>query len=275
MAVVSALRRVPGALARNPVLFVVFGLFGLVQVPQTVAQAVSPLLAGVLSLALTAVTLLVTPFVQAGAMEMADEALDGTTSLDSFVAAGTAYYLSVLGAYLVVFGVSAALGIVGFVVAILGGAAALGAGQGVGSAGLVVAGVVALVLILAYLAFAFLVQFYAQEIVLGGASAVESLKRSAALVRRNLLPTLGYFAVVLLGSLGFGGVIGAASVFVFQSGTAVGAATPSLASALVYAAVVVVGTAVLGALFTTYAVSFWRELRGVSPPSETADPTAP
>ncbi|WP_225336544.1 DUF7847 domain-containing protein [Halomicrobium urmianum] len=260
MAVIDALRRTPSALARNPILVVVFGLFALVQAPQLLAQAVSPVVAGLLSLALTGVLLLVTPFVQAGTMQMADDALDGRTSLRTFVAAGKEHYLSVLGAYLVVFGVSFVLGAVGFVVAIFGGIA-LGAGGGASTGSLIGLGLVVGVILLAYLAFAFLVQFYAQEIVLNGASAIESLRQSAGLVRRNVLSTAGYFVVVMGGSLVVGGGIGVASTFLLPAGTQASAATPPLSAVLLYTVVYVVGIALLGSLFAVYAVAFWRELR--------------
>ena len=59
---------------------------------------------------------------------MADEALEGSTSLATFVDAGRRYYAPVLVAYLVVLGVNAAVGVVVVVLAGVGGAIALGTG---------------------------------------------------------------------------------------------------------------------------------------------------
>lgn len=260
MSVTTALSRVPAALSRNPIIVAVFAAFALLQIPMSVAQAIDPIVGGIVSLGLTGVLLLLSPFFQGGAMKMADEALDGRTSFDSFVDAGKANYLSMLGAFLLIFAVNFVLVIVAGVVMFFTGAAALGAGGEVASGALGVAVLVFAVLVLVYLAFAFFVQFYGQEIVLNDASAIESLKRSAGLVRRNLLSTLGYFVVVVLLSGVFGAVIAVVSVLIL--GTAGSPATPpSMTTSLLQSVVVAAFVTVMSSVVTVFAVSFWRTLR--------------
>jgi hypothetical protein len=273
MAVMKALRQVPGALGRNPVIFVVLGAFGLLQAPQLLAQTVNPLLASVVSLGLSAVLVFLVPFVQAGLIEMADEALDGQTDLGTFLQAGREYYLSVLVAYLAIVAMSFALGVVGFVGSLFGGVAAMVGGPGI--VVLVVVGLVLAAVALVYLVVVFFVQFYGQEIVLDGVGAVDGLKASAGLVRRNLAPAAGYTVVVMAVS----GAMGAAAALVSfllrpdspttvsatEAPATVEAATLSPAAAVGLAVVYAVGSALVGGFLLTFSVAFYRELRGATP----------
>lgn len=279
MAVIRALRQVPGALGRNPVIFVVLGAFGLLQAPQLLAQTVNPLLASVLSLLLSLVFVFVVPFVQAGLVGMADEALDGRTDVGTFVRAGKEFYLSVLGAYFVIVALSFVLGIVAFFGAIFGGLLAFG-GETAGLVALVLIGGVLLLVTFAYLLFVLFVQFYGQEIVLDGASALEGLKRSVGLVRRNLVSTVGYTLVVVVLSGVLGLVAGLVSV-AFQpamdaGGTppAMGAPQLSLTGAAVLLVVYVLGSALVGGVLLTYSVAFYREIRDRTGPSPSDGPGA-
>lgn len=262
MAVIKALRTVPTALARNPILVVIFGLFGLVQAPQLLAQQVSPLA----SLAISGVLILVyafgVPFVQAGTIGMVDEALRGQTTLGTFLNAGKRYYVSLLGAYLLVLGVNFVFALV-VGVAVFAGVISVGVGGSGG--GLLVAGGIALVVGLVYLVFAFFIQFYGQEIVLNNAGAIASLKQSAGLVRANFLSSLAYLvvAIVAVGILGV--VFGAASTLLLPApSTTTMGATPSLsaASLIGYVVVSTVGTALFGSVMAVFSVAFYRELRG-------------
>lgn len=267
MAVLKALRQVPDALVRNPVLFGVLAVFGLLQAPQLLAQTIDPLFASVVSLIVSVVMLFVIPFVQAGLVGMADEALDGRTRVGTFLRAGREHYLSVLGAYFAVVALSFALGIVAFVGAVFGGTLAF-AGEGAQVIGLVVIGGVLLLVAVAYFVVAFFVQFYSQVIVLDGASAVEGLKGSARLVRRNLLSTAGYtlLVVVVAGLVGvLGGVI---SLVVGPAAPGPGAGEPpgmgatlSLTDATVLLGLYVAGSAIAGGILLVYSVAFYRELR--------------
>lgn len=267
MAVIKALRTVPSALARNPILVVLFGLFGLVQAPQLLAQQLDP----ILSLAVSAVFLLLytfgIPFVQAGMIGMADEALDGRTTVGTFLDAGKTYYVSLLGAYLLVLGVNAVFGFV-VVAAVLAGVLSVGA-AGSGS-GLLVAGGVVLFVGLTYLVFAFFIQFYGQEVVLNNAGAIASLRQSAGLVRRNLLSSVGYFVVAVVAGGALGLLFGVASTVLLPTPTV--GATPSLSAvnAVAYVVLSVLGTALFGSVLGVFSVAFYREISGQ--PTR-ADPT--
>jgi hypothetical protein len=222
MAFLNALRGTPGALQRNPVLFVPVLVLMLFQVPQLVLQSIDPLLASVVSLGLSLVFVFVMPFFQAGIIGMADEALDERTSLESFLREGEANYVSVLVAYLVLVAVNFAIGFAAFIMAIpIGFAVFSDLRGGVGIVVLAIAGMIALIIGLAYLLFIFFIQFYGQAIVIDDFGAVDGLKHSYAVVRRNLVSTLGHSVLVgVLGGLA-GGVFAIASMLVSPQSTTV------------------------------------------------------
>lgn len=263
MAVLNALRRTPGALRRNPVLFVPVLLALLFQIPQFALQAVDPVLGSVVSVVFSLVFVVFMPFFQGGVIGMADESLDGYTSMGTFLDDGKANYVSLLVAYLALMAVNFVLGMVGFAVAVFGGVVVLESG-GLASANLaalaVLGAVVALVFLL-YLLVVFFVQFYGQAIVLEGRGAVSGLKRSVSVVRHNLVSTLGYSVLgVVVGGLA-GVVFGAASILLSPRSTALfDLPAPSIPTVLGVGVVLVVGGAVFGAFFGVFSVAFYREL---------------
>jgi hypothetical protein len=285
MAVLHALRTAAGAVGRNPIVFVVAAAFSLLQVPNFVAQAIDPLLGSVVSLATTGLFVFVVPFLFAGIIGMSNEALDGRTSLETFVDAGKAHYVSMLAAYLLVVGLSVVLGIVVFVVFLVGGAALLvgGSAGGMGGAGpalLVVVGLVALAALLLYLLAAFFVQFYGHAIVVDDLGAIAGLKRSVSCVRKHLLAVFGYSLIVgavgavfglfgaafsLLTSPRVPGTMGAQGM----SGAAAAPPTtplshlPTIGSVGVVALTVafVVLSGVVGGFFAVYSTAFYRAIR--------------
>ncbi|WP_256288499.1 hypothetical protein [Halobellus inordinatus] len=275
MAVLTALRQSPGALLRNPVLFVPILALMIVQFPILLLQSVNPLLASVASAALSLVFVAAMPFVQGGLFAMADEALGGRTALDTFVAAGKQYYVAILIAYLVLVAVNFVFGMFGFAASIAGGVLFLGSGgfQSANLAALAVIGVVVAVALLAYLLIVFFVQFYGQAIVLEDRDAVDGLKRSVGVVRGNLLSTFGY--TVLAGVVGglLGSVFAVSSYFLTPSttpgstmGPGMAAAAPQTSASIaglagVTALIVVLGT-LFGGFFTVFSVSFYREITG-------------
>ncbi|MFC6942569.1 hypothetical protein ACFQE8_21820 [Salinirubellus sp. GCM10025818] len=262
MAVLNALRRTPGALQRNPVLFVPILVLMLFQVPQLVLQSINPLLASVVSLGFSLVFVFVMPFFQAGVIGMADEALDGRTSLESFLREGKANYVSVLVAYLVLVAVNFAIGFAAFIMAIpIGFAVFSDLRGGVGIAVLAIAGLIAVVVVLAYLLFVFFIQFYGQAIVIDDLTAVDGLKHSYAVVRVHLASTLGY--TVLVGVFGAvaGGVFGVASILVSPRTTAVLSLPQlSMVSTIGVALLIVVLGALFGGFFGVYSVAFYRTI---------------
>jgi hypothetical protein len=262
MVVLNALRRTPGALQRNPVLFVPVLVLMLFQVPQLVLQSINPLLASVVSLGFSLVFVFVMPFFQAGIIGMADEALDGRTSLESFLREGKANYVSVLVAYLVLVAVNFAIGFAAFIMAIPIGFAVFSDLRGdVGIAVLAIAGLIAVVVVLAYLLFVFFIQFYGQAIVIDDLTAVDGLKHSYAVVRGHLASTLGY--TVLVGVFGAvaGGVFGVASILVSpRTTTVLSLPQLSMVSTVGVALLIVVLGALFGGFFGVYSVAFYRTI---------------
>jgi hypothetical protein len=268
VAVLNALRETPGALLRNPVVFVPVVVLMLFQAPQIVLQTVNPLVGSLVSLTLSLLFVFVTPFFQAGLIGMADEALDGTTSLQTFLGAGKANYVSVLVAYLVLVAVNFAVGFVGLFVAIFGGVAFFGDTTGGPSPALLaVVGAVAAAVVLAYLLFVFLVQFYGQAIVVSGLDAVAALKHSVSVVRHHLASALGYSVLV--------GVLGAAAGGVFALGASL--ATPrsshlvstpqsTLLGAVAVAALLAVVGSLFGGFFGVFSVAFYRRIDATGGP---------
>lgn len=261
MALLSALRRTPSALVRNPVVFVPILVLSALQTPQLLLQSRAPLLASAISLVLSAVYLVAVPFVHAGLIGMADEALDGRTSLSTFVAEGKANFIQVFLVYLAVVAVNFVFGLVVIFGALLA-AVSLYPGGGTPStpvlAGL---GIVGGGFLLAYLLLAFFIQFYAQAIVVDDCDAVESIRRSVSLVRSNLVSVVGYSLLVAVLAGGFGLVGAAASLLSQPDGPAmpVVSGLPSVPVVAV-ALVIVVGGTLFGGFLGVFSVSYYREL---------------
>ncbi|AFK20908.1 hypothetical protein E6P09_18690 (plasmid) [Haloferax mediterranei ATCC 33500] len=262
MAVGKALQSVPSALARNPLIVALFGLFGLIQSVTVVTQQINPLVGLAVSGVFFLGILVGMPFIHGGLIKMADEALRGTTSLSTFISAGKQNYVSLLGAMFVVFGVNMALGIVLWIIVIMG----VGVGMAVGEhTGLIIAGLIGLVIGLVYFVFVFFIQFYSQEIVLNDASAIDSLKQSAALVRKHLLSTFGYMLISAVGGGLVGGAIGAAGPLLLPAPSPTLDSQPLTQELLLgmggYLVIVVLAIAVLGSILTVFSVAFYREIR--------------
>ena len=182
MAAIAALRTALGALGRNPVLFLGGLLYGILVLPQKALPLTGVSFAPTV---LRILTFFVTPFVVAGVIGMADEALGGDTSLGTLRAVGTAAYVPLLVGNFVKFVIVA---IVGVVLGFVGVALVLNVFT-------VAAGAVGLVVGLMAVVILFFVQFYPVLIVLTDADVVESFTESYGFVRRNLVATLGYSVV--------------------------------------------------------------------------------
>lgn len=274
MGAISALSTAVETLKRNLVLlaaaFVVAVVnFGLSAAPVALPEP----MAVVASLSLSGLTFLLTPFFIGGLLAMAAEGLSGTTDFGTFLTGGRANYLRIFAA-MVVFGIGmfavtiatligvAVIGTFALGMGNMGDPTAGGSMAGAG-AGIAVMLVFALVVMLALLVPIFFLQFYAPAIVVSDLGVVAAFKRSAALVRRNLVSTLGYMAVSLvLGTVA--GVVG--FVFVAAGGISAGTALVGAGSetaglvvtfgALVLATVV---TTAVSALGSVYQVAFYDD----------------
>jgi hypothetical protein len=284
MAVLSAFGTAARGVGRNPILLVVAGVYGLLQVPQVLAQAVHPVLSSVVSLGMLPVTILVVPFVVAGLIAMAAEAIEGTTGTQTLLERGKRHYVSVLAAYLLLVAVNFVLLFLGLAVLVAGWVVLLGQGSP-GTATLVVFGIVVAVLVVVYLGVAFFLQFFAHAIVLDDLGAVDGLTRSVDVVRTNLLATFGYSLVVsvlggaigvlagllsTIASLGIrsvtGGALGPGSGFdpgtTMDPGTGLPDLLPEvgIAGALVVLLLYLVVIGLFGGFFATYSTAFYLDI---------------
>ncbi|MFC6875475.1 DUF7847 domain-containing protein [Halobellus marinus] len=260
MAALKSLHPAVTALIRNPILVVLVGLYGVVQLPQLALQSSQPLFAAVFSLGLTGVFIFVMPFVQGGLLGMADEALTGRTGWGTFVADGKSNYVTLLVAYLAIFAVNFVLGIVAFFAFVIGGLGFYMSEGGTNLAGLGIMLGIGVLFVLVYLLVMFFTQFYAHAIVLTDTDLVAGFKRSIGLVRHNLLTVLGYSLILLTGSILFGSIAGVASLLLSPQPTGLPLPDPSLPLLVVAAIVYVVIIAVLGAFYATYSVAFYRSI---------------
>jgi hypothetical protein len=254
MGVLHALRRTPGALGRAPSIVVPqLAVFVLI-LPQLLLQQTNPVASIVVSLVSSALFLVATPFLQGGTIGMADEALTTSSSLSTFVAEGRDNYLSLLLAYVVLLVVNGVL----VAAAFAAGFGAFLAHDAVRTALLVLAGVVGLV----YLLVAFFVQFYGQAIVVDGASALASFKRSYRVVRSNLLATVGYMLLaVVIGSVGGAAYAGVSFLARPEATATYGLPTLSLAALAGVGLLAAVVGSVVSAFALTFSVAVYEELR--------------
>ncbi|WP_123621498.1 hypothetical protein [Halorubrum sp. CSM-61] len=289
MAALQALRPAASGVVRNPVLVLVTALYGLFQLPNLLVESTSPVLAAAISLVTFGAMVLFLPFFQGGVLGMADEAVAGKTRLGTLIAVGKANYVPLLLGYFVLLAINVVFGFVAFmgvVIVVIGGSVAgMDGGTGAGMDGgtgagvdasalgfdptlLAVVGIVAVGLVLAYLLVTFFVQFYAHAVVLDDTELVDGFRRSAGLVRSNLLSAFGYTVLLAVGSV-IVGVVAAAGSLVFGPQRPAGspfAEAVSIEPTLAIVAAIAIGyvllTGVAGAFYATYSVAFYREISG-------------
>lgn len=270
MAARRSLRPAVASIARNPVLIIVAAAIAIVQLPQAVFQSSEPSIYTVVSGVVSLLGLAVIPFVHAGLLAMAAEALDGQTRLGTLRDAGRSNYLSMLlgtlGFVAIVlvylFGVIFGLLTVSFLVLV----AVAAASGGISGTFLVVLGLGAALALVGYLAIVLSLHFFGHAIVLDDASVGDAFRQSYGLVRRNLASAVGYGLLLLL----VGGLLtGPASIAVTAlSPTNSGGADYwldlpefGLPAFLVAVVVYVALTAIATAFWATYSVAFYRDRR--------------
>lgn len=266
MALSESLSTAVATLREHPLIFVVGFAYAVLVQLGTAVQFFDGAVSSVVGLAFV----FVYPFLFAGLVGMVDAALDGGTSLEQFVASGRSNYLSLLGALLLIGIVTGVVFVVAAVLALLLSILLVGGLSASGSAGSALAGfgllavVFGLALVLVTLLGALFLQFVAETIVLDGAGAVESISKSAGLVRRHFASVLGFSVVFGVLSLV---LQGPSQVLYYlavdfpvgpdQQGPVVG--NPSLLGASVVLGVVL-GTLAI-ALLTTFHVAYYRSIR--------------
>ncbi|MFD1571690.1 hypothetical protein [Halorubrum laminariae] len=294
MAALQSLRPAVSSIVRNPILVGVAALFAVAQLPSLLVPPSRPVLSMAVSLGMFGVYVLVLPFAQGGFLGMADEAVAGRTRLGTLVSVGKEHYVSLLIGYLVLLALNFAFGFLAFfggMAVLIGGAYTAGsAGSGGSNAGgtggmggveagagglgidpgvLAAAALVGLGLLLVYFLVTFFVQFYAHAVVLDDTDLVAGFRRSAGLVRHNLLSAAGYTLLLLVGGTVFGGIAAVSSsvaAVVFGGGMPEGSpiaellptASPVIAGVGLIVYVVLIG--LVGAFYGTYSVAFYRSI---------------
>src|SRR6056297_768136 len=143
MGAISAGRQTVGAVIRNPILIVAAVILGLIQLPQLLMQSVDSFAIVAASGLLSLLFLVLYPFFFGGIIGMGNEAVEGKTSLGTFVSAGKANYVSLFGAFLILLGLGAVYVIGLFVVGAVGGIAVFSIGGDV-LGGIVFVGIILL-----------------------------------------------------------------------------------------------------------------------------------
>jgi len=207
----------------------------------------------------TPISLFLTPFLLGGFVAMIHGALEGSTSVGTFVRGGKDNYVSMLGATLVFVGIFIGVSIVGTIVLVVAGLAGFAVGGG-----LVVVALVGVVLLVVLAVVFMFVQFYDAAIVVSGERAIDSFSHSVGLVSRNLASVIGFsvvfLAITMLGQ-GPGMALYLSSIEFTQTGETVVTSTSTLWLSIAV-------TLVVGTIATTYAytyfVAFYTSLLGES-----------
>lgn len=259
--VITAFRDAVTLLREQPILFVPMALYAVVQIPQLFLNTLDPLVSIAGSLLFTAVFAFVTPVFHAGTIGMTNDAAAGRrTSLGRFWTHAKEHYASVLGAYLLILGVSLGFGFLLSFGGIFVVAAVAGADAGLGVT--IAAGAVAALVVLLYLVGLLAVHFYAHAIVIEDRGVASGLSRSVEVVRRNVTSVLGYGLLsTVVGSV-IGAIYAGLVVVVFPTSRVPGepAPMPDLLPAVLGSAGVVVTMTVFTTLFLAFSVTFYRAL---------------
>ncbi|RQH00761.1 DUF7847 domain-containing protein [Natrarchaeobius oligotrophus] len=217
MAVLPAFKDGVTVLREHPVILLAGLLFALVGQVTSAGEVVDSWIVSALGVV---VAFLIGPFFLGGLIGMALEALEGSKpTLGLFVESGTRFYVSLLGATVLLTGLFFVLVFVGTlvgVVSVFAGFAATGAESG--AAGLLGVGIGLLVFLgvflVAFVAFLFL-QFFNTAIVVDGERAIDSFSRSVSLVRANLRSVIGYSLLwIAVWTVAFAPIIGLELVLV-------------------------------------------------------------
>ena len=269
MAVVRSLKPAIGSLVRNPVIIAVAAVIGLLQLPQLPVPITSPLLATAVSVRVSGLLLCVLHFYQGGIIGMADDARTGTTNVGVLIDTRKSNYVSLLLSSAVVVAIAIAFGIIVAISAVVGGVGLVAGGDQLSPGFLAVSPAILAVVALSglggYLVVMVCIQFYAHEIVLNDAAVADGFTGSASLVRENLLSAIGDSLLMFVGGGRIGGLSGAASILLSPQ-PPLQSVLPALSLPVMIGVglVSILATALLGAFYATYSVTFYHNIAGSS-----------
>jgi len=270
MVVLQAFRTALSSLRRNPIIVGIVAVIGLFQLPSLAAQSIHPLVGSLISLGVSGILLVVTPFFFGGLIGMANEAIDGRTRFSTFIEAGKRNYVSIFLVYLGLFALNLVLGFVILFAVIV--TAAFGFGwTGPSTVVVVIFAILGLLGFLVYVGVFFFIQFYAHAIVLDGVGAIESVKKSISTVRQNLLTVFGYTLITGAGGIGIGVLASVVSLLAtpmparqaeIAAATALTEfASVGLAGSIALTLVVVGLSAFVGGFFAIFSTAVYRSIR--------------
>lgn len=260
MSLLATLKQTIDTLRRNPVLFIPVVFIMLLLVPQLTLRSVSPGLANLFALLVSLAFVFLLPFLQGGLTGMANEALDANTSLTTFFQEGKRNYVSLFAVFLGVVALNIIVGLVMLFVGLFTLIANYPGGAGDTSTLTAVLLITLAVIAVVFLLLVMFTQFYTQAIVIDDQQAFESIKRSIALVRSNLVSVVSYSVVV--GSLGvLVSFLFGLSVVVTSNttGPLTRYLTSVTSSTALIAAVIAIGI-LSGGIYSTLSVAFYRTL---------------
>lgn len=202
MGATAAASRAVGVLQRNPVIFLGALLVSLLSLPSYAVQLTGQ---PILSVGWSGIAFFLTPFLTGGLLGMADEGLEGATSLGTFFEAGRSNYVSLLVVALLLTVIVGGIAIVGGIILAMIGVFAIGfssaGGVDPGLGGLAVIGFLVLLYLLVIMGLAFVFQFSNQAVVVDDVGAVDALRQSYVTVRGHILGALGVGAIAFVLSL--------------------------------------------------------------------------
>ena len=193
MATIQSLTESVETLQRNPVVFAAGLLYAVVVLPQSALSALGiPIVPTVLQM----FTFFITPFIIAGLLGMVYEGRVRQTGLGTFAKIGKKKYVSLLVGNLVIFFITAGFGLVMVFLAFLLVGLSFAAAAGGDASILGGVGIVSILIFLAgflvFLAVMFFLQFFGPAVVADNVGIVEGFNRSVGVVKRNIVPTLGF-----------------------------------------------------------------------------------
>ncbi len=253
MVVIDAFTESIDAVRNNPILVAVPILLVLAMVPFWIGAAIGQLLFFIFSFFWMLLSIVFFTYAIGGFLGMCDEALDGSTSLSTFLDAGKANFVDVFVIALVSW---VGLFMITVVAQLFGSIALIGAidsGSSESFATFIMSIILAYWFLIAlYTIFGFIFQFVYAAAVVDDSAVGTAFSRSYQVVKNNILDTIGYNIV--------GGIVYFVSVIgtLFIISLVLSQVDPSLVLVLFALLVTLLVAAVVVPILSTFHVAFYR-----------------